>query len=43
VTRCEHPDRTFTFLAKPPGQGGKPIMLMRYENAAARKTRKSEG
>lgn len=43
VTRCEHPDGTFTFLAKPPGQGGKPIVLMRYENAAARKTRKSEG
>lgn len=33
VTRCEHPDGSYTFLAKPPGEGGKPIVLMRYENS----------
>jgi len=31
VTRCEHPNGSYTFLAKPPGKGGKPIVLMRYE------------
>lgn len=35
VTRCEHPDGSYTFLAKPPGKGGKPIVLMRYENLSA--------
>ena len=33
VTRCEHPDGSYTFLAKPPGEGGKPIVLMRYETS----------
>lgn len=32
LTRCEHPDGSFTFLANPPGSGGKPIVLLRYEN-----------
>jgi transposase InsO family protein len=36
VTRCEHPDGSYTFLAKPPGEGGKPIVLMRYENLSAK-------
>ena len=36
VTRCEHPDGSYTFLAKPPGKGGKPIVLMRYENLSAK-------
>ena len=36
VTRCEHPDGSYTFLAKPPGESGKPIVLMRYENSPAR-------
>lgn len=38
VTRCEHTDGSFTFLAKPPGQGGKPIILLRYENSPVRKS-----
>lgn len=37
VTRCEHTDGSYTFLAKPPGQGGKPIILLRYENSHVRK------
>jgi hypothetical protein len=36
VTRCEHPDGSYTFLAKPPGKGGKPIVLMRYENLSSK-------
>lgn len=36
VTRCEHTDGSYTFLAKPPGQGGKPIILLRYENSPVR-------
>lgn len=36
VTRCEHTDGSYTFLAKPPGEGGKPIVLMRYENLPAK-------
>ena len=36
VTRCEHPDGSYTFLAKPPGEGGKPLVLMRYENLFAK-------
>lgn len=32
LTRCEHPDGSFTFLANPPSSGGKPIVLLRYEN-----------
>ena len=32
LIRCEHPDGSFTFLANPPGSGGKPIILLRYEN-----------
>lgn len=32
VIRCEHPDGSFTFLAQPPGSGGKPIVLLRYEH-----------
>lgn len=32
LTRCEHPDGSFSFLANPPGSGGKPIVLLRYEN-----------
>ena len=39
VTRCEHTDGSFTFLAKPPGQGGKPIVLLRYENSPGRRGR----
>ena len=31
VTRCEHPDGSYTFLAQPPGKGGKPIVLLRAE------------
>ncbi len=37
VTRCEHADGSYTFLAKPPGQGSKPIILLRYENLPGRK------
>ncbi len=37
VTRCQHSDGSYTFLAKPPGQGGKPIILLRYENSPGRK------
>jgi hypothetical protein len=29
VTRCEHPDGAFTFLAQAPGTGGRPIVLLR--------------
>jgi hypothetical protein len=29
VTRCEHPDGSFTFLAQAPGTGGRPIVLLR--------------
>jgi len=36
LIRCEHPDGSFTFLAKPPGQGAKPIVLLRYENSSGR-------
>ena len=36
LTRCEHPDGSFTFLAKPPGQGAKPIVLFRFEHASGR-------
>lgn len=32
LTRCEHPDGSFTFLANPPGSGGKPIVVLRLEN-----------
>ena len=32
LTRCEHPDGSFTFLADTPTHGGKPIVLLRYEN-----------
>ena len=39
VTRCRHTDGSYTFLAKPPGQGGKPIVLLRYENTPERKGR----
>jgi len=39
VTRCEHTDGSFTFLDKAPGQGGKPVVLLRYENTAAHKKR----
>jgi transposase InsO family protein len=39
VTRCQHTDGTYTFLAKAPGQGGKPIVLLRYENTPERKGR----
>jgi transposase InsO family protein len=39
VTRCEHTDGSYTFLAKPPGQGGKPIVLLRYENSPGRRSR----
>lgn len=38
VTRCQHSDGSYTFLAKPPGQGGKPVVLLRYENSPGRKT-----
>ncbi len=31
LTRCEHSDGSFTFLANPPGSGGKPIVVLRYE------------
>ena len=33
LTRCEHPDGSFTFLANAPGSGGKPIVVLRYENS----------
>jgi transposase InsO family protein len=33
VTRCEHIDGSYTFLARPPGEGGKPIVLMRHESS----------
>jgi hypothetical protein len=33
VIQCQHPDGSYTFLAQPPGSGGKPIVLLRYENA----------
>ena len=32
LTRCEHPDGSFTFLANAPGSGGKPIVVLRCEN-----------
>lgn len=31
VTRCEHVDGSYTFLAYPPGTGGNPIVLLRCE------------
>ena len=36
VTRCEHPDGSYTFLAKPPGEAGKPVVLLRYESTPSR-------
>ncbi len=39
VTRCQHTDGSYTFLAKPPGQGGKPVVLLRYENTPERRSR----
>lgn len=33
VVRCEHPDGSFTFLAQPPGSGGKPVVLLRLGSA----------
>jgi hypothetical protein len=32
---CRHPDGSITYLAEPPGSGGRPIVLYRYENASA--------
>lgn len=32
VIQCQHPDGSITFLAQPPGSGGRPIVLLRYEN-----------
>ena len=29
---CQHPDGSITYLAEPPGAGGRPIVLYRYEN-----------
>lgn len=36
VIQCRHTDGSYTFLAQPPGQGGKPIILLRYENSSGR-------
>ena len=36
VTRCEHPDGSYTFLAKPPGEAGNPMVLLRYESTPSR-------
>lgn len=36
VIQCQHPDGSYTFLAQPPGSGGRPIVLLRYENASSR-------
>jgi len=33
---CQHPDGSVTYLAEPPGSGGHPIVLYRYENSPAR-------
>jgi hypothetical protein len=33
VTQCQHPDGSYTFLASPPGSGGKPLVLLRYESS----------
>jgi len=30
---CQHPDGSITYLAEPPGSGGKPIVLYRYETS----------
>ena len=32
---CQHPDGSITYLAEPPGSGGHPIVLYRYENSPA--------
>ena len=32
LVRCQHADGSFTFLANEPGGGGKPIIVLRYEN-----------
>lgn len=32
LTRCEHPDGSFTFLLSPPSSGGKPVVVLRCEN-----------
>ena len=32
VTQCQHPDGSYTFLASPPGSGGRPVVLLRYES-----------
>jgi hypothetical protein len=29
---CQHPDGSITYLAEPPGSGGRPIVLYRYES-----------
>lgn len=31
---CQHPDGSITYLADPPGLGGPPIVLYRYENSS---------
>ena len=32
---CRHPDGSITYLAEPPGSGGPPIVLYRYENTSS--------
>jgi hypothetical protein len=36
LTQCQHPDGSYSFLAYPPGTGGKPLILLRYENTSDR-------
>ena len=33
---CQHPDGSVTYLAEPPGSGGRPIVLYRYESLPKR-------
>ena len=33
---CQHPDGSVTYLAEPPGSGGLPIILYRYENSSSK-------
>ena len=33
VLHCRHPDGSISILANEPGSGGKPILLLRYEES----------